>query len=97
MSAPADNKNKALISGRIDAIRSYSTQGGERYETRVIQPAADQYSSPSAVAITSKKRIGGKGEDINVLVTVAGFKDSWTDKSSGEVQQTARNTLYAVE
>lgn len=96
MSAQPDNKNKALISGRIDAIRSYPTQNGDRFETRVIQPAPDSFSSPSAVAITSKKRIGAKGDDVNVVVTVAGFKDSWTDKQ-GEVMQTARNTLYAVE
>lgn len=97
MSAQADNKNKAMISGRIDSIRSYPTQNGDRFETRIIQPAADQFSSPSAVAVTSKKRIGSKGEDVNVLVSVAGFKDSFPDKGTGEINQTARNVLYAVE
>lgn len=94
---PAANSNKAMIVGRIDSVRSYPTQNGDRYETRVIQPAADEFSSPSSVAITSKKRIGGKGEDVKVVVDVAGFKDSYTDKKTGELIQTARNVLYAVE
>jgi hypothetical protein len=100
MSAPEAkpaNTNKAMICGRIDSVRSYPTQNGDRYETRVIQPAADEFSSPSSVGITSKKRIGAKGDDVKVVVDVAGFKDSFTDKKTGEVIQTARNVLYAVE
>jgi hypothetical protein len=93
---PAMKPNQSVIVGRIDSVRQFEVQGKRTFETRVIQPAPDEFSSPTAVGILSLNRIGGTGDDVKVLVNVAGFKDSYKSKD-GESVQTARNTLRAVE
>jgi hypothetical protein len=93
--------NQAVIVGRIDSVRSFDASGNRVFETRVIQPAVDSFSSPTAVAIQSRARIGQKDEDVKVLVHVSGYKDSYKSKpdADGVVThvQTARNVLRAVE
>ncbi|WP_211453011.1 hypothetical protein [Collimonas antrihumi] len=88
--------NQTVIVGRIDNVRNFEVSGKNTFETRVIQAAADEYSSPSAVALMSHHRLGGSGDLVQVLVSVAGFRDSYKDKQGGTVQ-TARNTLRVVE
>jgi hypothetical protein len=88
--------NQAVIIGRIDNVRTFDVQGKRTFETRVIQPAPDQFTSPSAVALMSHNKLGNAGDDVNVLVSVAGFRDNYKDKEGVSVQ-TARNTLRVVE
>ncbi|MFJ2989650.1 hypothetical protein ACIPF8_17430 [Collimonas sp. NPDC087041] len=88
--------NQAVIVGRIDNVRQFEVQGKRTFETRVIQAAVDQYSSPSAVAVMSHTKLGNPGDDVQALVSVAGFRDNYKDREGGTVQ-TARNTLRVVE
>lgn len=88
--------NQALIVGRIDASRSFEAQGKRIFETRIVQAAVDQYSSPTSIAVQSFNRLGTVGDDVKVLVQVQGYKDSYKTRE-GEVINTARNVLRAVE
>ena len=88
--------NQALIVGRIDAMRTFEVQGKRTFETRIVQAAADQYSSPTSVAVQSHMKLGNAGDDVKVHVQVAGYKDSYKT-GQGEVVNTARNVLRAVE
>ena len=93
---PAMKANQAVIVGRIDTVRQFEMQGKRTFETRVIQPAEDSFTSPTAVGIQSFNKLGSSGDDVKVLVSVQGFRDSYKDKG-GDTVQTARNTLRAVE
>lgn len=99
--APQMKLNQALIVGRIDHVRTYPVKGKKVFETRIVQPAPDQYSSPSAVAVQSENRLGDVDEDVRVLVHVGGYKDNYKTRpdEDGEVKTvtTARNVLRAVE
>lgn len=94
--APTLQANQSLIVGRVDTMRSFEVQGKRTFETRVVQAAADQFSSPTSVAIQSFNRLGAVGDDVKVLVHVQGYKDSYKTRE-GEVVNTARNVLRAVE
>lgn len=60
--------NITIVEGVIDEIRDFNGV----YETRVILPSADRYSKPGAVVVKSKKRIGGKGEEIRLPCRLTG-------------------------
>jgi hypothetical protein len=94
--APKMGVNQSLIVGRIDAMRTFEVQGKRTFETRVVQAAPDQYSSPTAVAVQSFNKLGGKDDDVRVLVHCVGYRDSYKTRE-GEVVQTARNVFRAVE
>lgn len=87
--------NQAFIVGRIDNVRAFEVKGKRTFETRIVQAAPDTFSSPTAVAVLSNIKVGSPGDDVQVHVNVAGFRDSY-DGKDGSVQ-TARNVLRAVE
>lgn len=93
---PKLQANQALVVGRIDAVRSFEVQGRRIFETRVMQAAPDQFSAPTAVAVQSAMKLGASGDDVKVHVQIMGYRDSYKTKD-GEVVQTARNVLRAVE
>jgi hypothetical protein len=88
--------NQSLIAGRIDSLRTYEVNGKRTFETRIVQAAPDAFSSPTSVAVQSFNRIGSVGDDVKVHVSCVGYKDSYKTKD-GEIVQTARNVLRAVE
>ncbi|PUA19021.1 single-stranded DNA-binding protein [Glaciimonas sp. PCH181] len=88
--------NQALVVGRIDNVRVFEVSGKRTFESRVMQPAPDSFTSPTAVAVMSHQKLGSPGDDVSVLVSVAGFRDHYKDKD-GNAVQTARNTLRVVE
>jgi hypothetical protein len=92
---------QVLIVGRVRARRSFNTQQGRRFETVVVLPAADAYSSPATVAVQSGQSIGEREDDVRVLCQVGGFSRTFkqTDGETGEVRQvaTADVRLTAVE
>jgi len=94
--APGIQANQSMIVGRIDAVRAFEVQGKRTFETRVVQAAPDQFSSPTAVAVQSHNKLGQMGDDVRVLVQCVGYRDSYKTRE-GEVIQTARNVLRAVE
>lgn len=88
--------NQAIVVGRIDNVRVYEVQGKRTFETRIVQAAADSYSSPTSVAVQSFSKLGSAGDDVQVHVQVQGYKDSYKTRE-GEVVNAARNVLRAVE
>lgn len=93
---PALKPNQAVIIGRVAHMRTYEVQGRRTFETTIIQAAADQFSSPTRVAIQSLNKLGNKDDDVQVHVHVQGYGDSYKTRE-GEVVNTARNVLKAVE
>lgn len=94
--APKLQPGQAFLSGRILSARTFQAQGKNQVETCVTLPAIDQYSSPATVAIVSNTRLGAQGEDIQLLVQLGGYRDSYKTRE-GDPVQTARNVLRAVE
>lgn len=97
-SGPSLKFNEALIVGRINNLHSFQAAAGKRvHEARIAIAAPDQYSMPGAVLVQSSYKLGDVGQDVRVHVNVTGFPDKWTAKDTGEVTQTARIILRAVE
>ena len=94
---PALKANEALIIGRINNLHSFQSGGKRVHEARIAIAAPDQYSMPGAVLVQSSYKLGDVGQDVRVHVNVTGFPDKWTSKETGEVTQTARIILRAVE
>jgi hypothetical protein len=84
--------NQALIAGRVEEVTALDNGG---FDTSLAMPAADQYSSPSFVHVYSDKRFGQKGETVQVLVNVAGFRQRIQGKQGMWVKYT--NVLRAVQ
>lgn len=93
---PALKPNQAIVIGRIAHMRTYEMQGRRTFETTIIQAAPDSFSSPTRVAIQSANKLGNKDDDVTVHVQVQGYGDSYKTRD-GEVVNTARNVLRAVE
>lgn len=88
--------NQAVVVGRIQSMRTFEVQGKRTFETVVVQAAADQFSSPTKIAIQSHMKLGNAGDDIKTVVSVVGYGDSYKTRE-GEQITTARNVLRAVE
>lgn len=86
------------IAGKIENVTSFNNGG---FATQVMLPAEDQYSMPAHVEIRSDKRLGSKGEEIDVLCAISGWPRKWSkvDKETGEQRSgTSINmVLRAVE
>lgn len=80
---PAHRAMEVSVVGRIEEVQRYEGT----YSTRVICPAADQYSQPQNVKIRSKSRIGSRDELITVTCRLGGYKRKVfhaVDKETGE-------------
>jgi hypothetical protein len=86
-----------MIVGRIDYVGGFESNGKRVHEARVKIAAADVYSMPGAVMLQSSYKLGAVGDDVRVMVEITGFPDRFTNKNTGEVTQTARNTLRVSE
>ena len=88
VAAPAAQKIKpmqVLVVGRIEAS---ATNQGKRY-TQILTPAQDAYSHPQVVEIRSRQPFGARGDDVQVLAQLGGYKRKpfrATDKETGEVR-----------
>lgn len=89
--------NQSMVMGRINNVSTFEVKGKRVHEARVAIAAADAYSMPGAVVVQSTYRLGNVGDDVKVLVSVTGIPNSWNDKSTGEVKQSANIRLIAVE
>jgi hypothetical protein len=94
---PQVKANEVVVVGRINNVGSFEASGKRVHEARVAIAAADAFSMPGAVLVQSSTRLGNVGDDVKVHCTVSGFPDKWTDKATGEVKQTARIVLRAIE
>lgn len=84
--------NQSFIVGRIEEVTSLDNGG---FDTALAMPAPDEFSSPSFVHIYSDKRFGQKGETVNVLVDVRGFRQRINGKQGQWIKYT--NVLRAVQ
>jgi hypothetical protein len=89
--------NQAMISGRVTHLSTFEIKGKRMHEAVITTPAADAYSMPGVVAVQSTYKLGGVGDDVHVPVSVTGIPNSWTDRNSGEVKNSANVRLVAVE
>jgi hypothetical protein len=93
---PSLKPNQVLITGRIDSVRTFDSQGRRTFEHRVVLPAVDQYTSPSYVLVQAPLKLGSPGEDVKVICHVGGFRDRFKTKD-GEFVETARMFLRAAD
>lgn len=84
--------NQALIRGRVEESTALENGG---FDTAIAMPAPDEFSSPSFIHVYSDKRLGQKGEVVQVLVDVRGFRQRINGNKGVWVKYT--NTLRAVE
>lgn len=89
--------NQSVISGRIDHVSTFEVKGKRLHEALIVTPAVDVYSMPGKVSVQSTYKLGSVGDDVQVHVSVSGIPNSWTDRVTGEVKQSANNRLIAVE
>lgn len=89
---------EVFILGKVDARRKFDAN----WYTRIITPAPDAYSRPSAVEIRSKQKLGEVGEEIRVQAKLGGYTRKpykSVDKDSGEIAMITPVdlTLEAIE
>lgn len=101
VAAPAAQKIKPMQVLVVGRIESASTNQGKRY-TQIVTPAPDSYSHPQVVEIRSRQPLGPRGEEVQVLAQLGGYKRKpfrATDKETGEVRLVTPvdMTLDAVE
>lgn len=89
--------NQAQVSGRIKSASTFEVKGKRLHEAVVMIAAADAFSMPGAVAVQSTYRLGNPGDDVSLLVSVTGIPNSWTDKQTGLVKESANVRLVVVE
>lgn len=96
---PASRLCEARIKGRIIGHRRFIGQTGVTHLTLIVIPSEDEYTSPQTVEVSSQQKIGEKGDDINILVKVGGFRRQYktTDKETGEqITVTSADTRLTV-
>lgn len=89
--------NQSMVMGRIDHSGTFEYKGKRVHETRVAIAAPDAYSMPGMVVVQSTYKLGSKGDDCKILVSVTGIPNDWKDRTTGEVKLGANVRLVAVE
>lgn len=95
--SPKLQPNQAVIVGRIENPATFEYKGKRVHETIIRIAAADTYSMPGTVVVQSTYKLGSKGDDVRVHVSITGIPTSWTDRATGEVKGGANLRLIAVE
>lgn len=89
---------QAMVRGRIEETRRH----GNNTYTRILTPAADEFSRPQSLEIRSRARLGQKGDVVTCLVQLGGYTRKAfraTDKDTGETSMVTPvdHTLDAIE
>lgn len=89
---------QAMVRGRIEESRRHE----QFIYTRILTPAADEFSRPQSLEIRSRKRLGQTGDVINCVVQLGGYTRKAfqaKDKETGELYMVkpVDHTLDAVE
>ncbi|MBX9935730.1 MAG: single-stranded DNA-binding protein [Burkholderiaceae bacterium] len=90
--------NQCLIAGRLESFRRFE----DVRLSLVAIPAPDPYSRPGIVEIRSNAVLGQRGDDVQVLCKIGGYKRKAyevVDKKTGESTTVVpiQNTFDAVE
>ena len=94
---PKVGMNQCFVQGKIKSADSFDIKGKRVHEAVVAIAAADLYSMPGAVAVQSSYRLGQKGDEVSVLVSVTGIPNNWTDKQTGQLKESANVRLVVVD
>ena len=94
---PKLSANQAQVVGRIKSVSTFEIKGRRMHEAVVMIAAEDEFSMPGAVAVQSTYKLGVKGDDVSVHVRVTGIPNSWNDRNTGEVKESANVRLVVVE
>lgn len=99
-SKPTAKFCETYLRGRLVAAKR-PNGNGQFWQSLMIMPAPDAYSSPATVELLSTKRLGERDEEITVKVRIGGYRRSYkaTDRETGQTTnvQTADNKLFVVE
>jgi hypothetical protein len=74
-----------LVKGRIESSK---THDGKR-NTKIMTPAADEYSRPQLIEVRSKQRVGETGDLVTLNCLLGGYQRKAyqvKDKETGEVK-----------
>lgn len=85
---------QCFLKGRIEGSRS-NPKGG--FFVQIRCPAEDEYSMPALLDVSSKQRLGAIGDDWSGIVQVSGSPNSYKDRQTGDVINTANHYLRVVE
>jgi len=75
--------NQAEIKGRIKSVSTFEVKGRRMHE--------------AVVTVQSTYRLGNAGEDWRGTVRVTGIPNSWNDRATGEVKESANVRLVVIE
>jgi hypothetical protein len=100
--APKLGIAQAFINGRIAYARTTKTDNGRLFLTILKIPAADKYSHPATVEVSSTQKLGEVNDDWQGVVQVTGYPrtyDGKPDPETGEIKtvRTATISLRVVE
>lgn len=79
---PTANDLKLRLNGKLDKVEQFDGQNGPIYESLVILPAQDAYSSPPRFAVKSTSKFGKQGSAVDVQVTV---RSRYWKSNSGKI------------
>lgn len=88
--------NLAVVSGRVDSMRTFETDKGRGYALRLIQPS-DGFSSPGFLEVESERQFGfSVGQDVEIKVKITGYRNDFVSPKTGEHFKSARIKLVAI-
>ncbi len=95
--------NQGIVSGRIKTTRKDKTKEGVIvFYTVLLTPAADEFSHPGTLEVSSDDSLGKRDDDVVVKVVLTGYARTW-EKQNGpnptdtETIPTATNYLRVIE
>lgn len=100
--APKIGVGQVYIKGRVSYQRVAKTDDGRLFITILKIAAADEFSHPSTIEVTSRTKLGELNEDWTGVCQVTGYPRSYDQKpdpETGEIKtiRTATISLRVVE
>ncbi len=84
--------NQIMLIGRLDHVVKYEG----KFDHIITLPAADEYSKPSVVRLTSSTKLGDPDEMIKCLAEFNGWPNNYQNKNNEKVWD-VRGFFVAVE
>lgn len=87
---------QSFILGKIAFVKTLSGQR-KGYSSRIVAPAADEYSMPKHYDVFSVNRLGHPEETVRIVVELEGWPRRGVSEKTGEHYDIAQLSLRAVE
>ncbi len=88
------NELKLRLQGKLDKFEKFDGQNGPIYESLIILPAPNEYSSPHRFSVKSDRQIDKQGASVDILVSIK--SRYWKNNNSGKVNYTPELWLDAA-